>query len=196
MPRVHQQFLRWSRFAGFVAMGAMIIASSQSFATEPEHIKAVAFHHDNAPQSQIPSVDVISEQDIKATVQKFYDALSNPGDTTLEALNRFMEEDWHSTPTPAGGKGTVGLFKSLQFFNTLIPDLDWEVQEMLVDGNRVIVRSIASGTPNGNFFGVATNGSKSFKIMTIDIHTVENGKLTTAFHVEDWAGAVRQVSGD
>jgi len=30
--------------------------------------------------------------------------------------------------------------------------------------------------------------------MTIDIHTANQGKLATAHHVEDWAGAVRQLS--
>ena len=51
---------------------------------------------------------------------------------------------------------------------------------MLVVDNRVIVRSIATGTPNspeGYFFGVPTDGSKSFEVQTIDIHTVEDGKL-------------------
>ena len=38
------------------------------------------------------------------------------------------------------------------------------------------------------------HGGKSFRIMSIDIHTVENGKLTRAYHVEDWMSAVRQLS--
>jgi hypothetical protein len=31
--------------------------------------------------------------------------------------------------------------------------------------------------------------------MTIDIHTVMDGKLVAAHHVEDWASAIRQLSG-
>ncbi|MBE9032007.1 ester cyclase [filamentous cyanobacterium LEGE 11480] len=134
------------------------------------------------------------EQIIKATVKKFYHALSNGGTVSLDDLNSFMAADWQSTPAPAGGSSTTKLLKSMQAFNRLIPDLSWEPQEMLVDGNRVIVRSIASGTPEGNFFGLSTDGTKSFRIMTIDIHTVEQDKLTSAFHVEDWHGAIRQLS--
>ena len=44
------------------------------------------------------------------------------------------------------------------------------------------------------FFGVPHSG-RSFKIMTIDIHTVKDGKLVTAHHVEDWASALRQLAG-
>lgn len=78
-------------------------------------------------------------------------------------------------------------------FGKLIPDLGWEIKEVLVDGNRIIVRGEARGTPQGAFFGVPAGG-KSFQIMTIDIHTVANGKLAAAHHVEDWAGAIRQLT--
>jgi ferredoxin-nitrate reductase len=62
------------------------------------------------------------------------------------------------------------------------------------DGDRVIVRSEASGTPAGEFFGVP-HGGKSFKLMSIDVHTIEGGKIVRSYHVEDWLGAVRQLSG-
>ena len=43
-----------------------------------------------------------------------------------------------------------------------IPDLKWEIKEVLVAGNRVIVRGEATGTPAGELMGALTNG-KSFK---------------------------------
>jgi predicted ester cyclase len=79
-------------------------------------------------------------------------------------------------------------------FAKLIPDLNWAVEEKLQDGNRLVVRGRATGTPNGPLFGVDGQG-KSFDIMTIDIHTVENGKIVQSYHVEDWAGALRQLKG-
>lgn len=54
--------------------------------------------------------------------------------------------------------------------------------------------SEASGTPVADFMGVP-HGGKRFSVMTIDIHTVEAGKLVRAHHVEDWAGALRQLRG-
>jgi predicted ester cyclase len=74
-----------------------------------------------------------------------------------------------------------------------IPDLKWEIKEVLVSGNRVIVRGEATGTPAGNFMGTTTNG-KSFKLMSIEVHTLEGGKITHTYHVEDWQGAFRQLS--
>ncbi len=74
-----------------------------------------------------------------------------------------------------------------------IPDLKWEIKEVLVAGNRVIVRGEATGTPAGELMGAPTNG-KSFKLMSLDVHTLEGGKIARTYHVEDWQGAFRQVA--
>ena len=84
----------------------------------------------------------------------------------------------------------IGGFKSR---GEALPDVKWEIKEVLIAGERVIVRGEASGTPSGIFRGILTSG-KSFKIMSIDIHTIEDGKIKRSYHVEDWAGAMRQVS--
>ena len=137
-----------------------------------------------------------ASDDMRAAVRPFYETLlSNPNAKDLEAqAAKVVVEKWVSIPTPRGGKDRAGLVKTLKGFGKAIPDLKWDIQEMLVDGNRVIVRSIATGTPAKKVFGIEPKG-KSFKIMTIDIHTVENGKITTSYHVEDWARAIRQLSG-
>jgi predicted ester cyclase len=74
-----------------------------------------------------------------------------------------------------------------------IPDLKWEIKEILVAGNHVTVRGEATGTPSGELMGTPTNG-KSFKLMSIDVHTIEGGKIARTYHVEDWQGAFRQMS--
>ncbi len=54
-----------------------------------------------------------------------------------------------------------------------------------------VVRGRASGTPQGPLFGV---DGKGFDIMSIDIHRVQDGRIVESYHVEDWAGALRQLS--
>ena len=99
---------------------------------------------------------------------------------------------WVSIPTPRGGKDAQGLVKTLEKFGKAIPDLKWEPQEILQVGNRYIVRSIATGTPVKTVFGIEPKGN-SFRIMTIDIHTLENGRITQSYHVEEWAKAIQQL---
>ena len=74
-----------------------------------------------------------------------------------------------------------------------VPDLKWEIKEILVSGNQVTVRGEATGTPAGEFMGAPHSG-KSFKLMSIDVHTLEDGKMVRSYHIEDWLGAVRQLS--
>ena len=74
-----------------------------------------------------------------------------------------------------------------------IPDLKWEIKEILVSGNHVTVRGEATGTPSGEMMGTPTNG-RAFKLMSIDVHTLEGGKIAHTYHVEDWQGAFRQIS--
>jgi len=133
--------------------------------------------------------------DDKATVQIFYDFLSNPGsETHAEAFSGVVTEDWESIGDYSGKtKSGAELIAQLGGFAQLIPDLNWKVEEMIQGEDRVIVRGRATGTPVGPLFGVDGKG-KSFEIMSIDIHTLENGKITRTYHVEDWSGALRQLS--
>lgn len=49
-------------------------------------------------------------------------------------------------------------------------------------------------TPAADFLGVSPSG-RSFRIMTIDIQDVEDGRIARTFHVEDWLPAARQLRG-
>ena len=133
----------------------------------------------------------------RAVVEAFYtDLLSNPQGDDLDARVRAVIADkWVSIPTPRGGPDAAGMVKTLAGFGQAIPDLAWEVQEILQEGNRYIVRSFATGTPVKEVFGVEPKGN-SFRIMTIDIHTVENGRITQSYHVEDWYRAKRQLAAE
>ena len=76
-----------------------------------------------------------------------------------------------------------------------VPDLKWEIKDMLVSANQVTVRGEATGTPAGEFMGAPRSG-KSFKVMSIDVHTIEGGKMVRSYHIEDWIGAVRQLTAN
>ena len=127
-------------------------------------------------------------------VAPFYDMLNQPATKDLKALSeQALSSEWKSYSSETDFKGRDGFVAQVGGFGKLIPDLKWDIKDVMVDGDRIVVRSEASGTPVGPFFGVPPSG-KSFKIMTIDIHTIKGGKAIAAHHVEDWAGALRQLS--
>lgn len=140
------------------------------------------------------TVGAADKNDLKEVVKPFYTKCLtvNQDINVSELMGNLLTDDFQSVGS-AEIKNKEKMIGSLQFFRNLIPDLKWEIREMLQDGNRVIVRSIASGSPKGDFMGLPTDGSKSFKIMTIDIHTIEQGKIKKVYHLEDWAVAMGQL---
>lgn len=130
----------------------------------------------------------------RRAIAPFYEMLNKPATKDLKALAEgSMSAEWRSYSGDKVFKGREEFVAQVTGFGKLIPDLTWEIKEVLVAGDRVIVRSEASGTPQGPLFGVPPSG-KSFQVMTLDVHTVRDGKLVTAHHVEDWAGAIRQLT--
>lgn len=133
-------------------------------------------------------------EDLKDIVRPFYtDCLTvNTHTDATTVMGKVLADDFKSM-NGLETKTKEQLMGQVQFFWKLVPDLKWEIQEMLQDGNRVIVRSMASGSPKGDFMGMPLSGSKSFNIMTIDIHTVEGNQIKQVYHLEDWASAMKQL---
>src|SRR5277367_3050552 len=75
--------------------------------------------------------------------------------------------------------------KVVSNFSKSIPDMKFEIKEVLVSGDRLIVRGEVAGTPAQALFGAPPTG-KSFRIMTIDIQTIRDGKIAKTFHMENW----------
>src|ERR1700682_96935 len=77
-------------------------------------------------------------------------------------------------------------------FSNSIPDMKFDIKEVLVAGDRVIVRGEVTGTPSGDLFGVPHTG-KSFRMMAIDIQTIKDGKIAKTYHIENWLSALGQL---
>lgn len=138
----------------------------------------------------------MSPNEVQALVVPFYtQALSVNTETTPAAvLEKILADNFQSINSQET-KDKATLIKQIGFFWYLIPDLIWAVQDRVIDadGKKMVVRSVATGSPKGNFMGLELDGSKSFKIDTTDIHEIENGQIVRVHHLEDWATAMKQL---
>lgn len=131
----------------------------------------------------------------RSLVAPFYESLNQPATRDVRKLvESVAAADWRSYAGETVSKSREEFIAQVIGFGKAIPDLAWEIKEVFSDGDRVIVRSEAKGTPAGDFMGVP-HGGRKFSVMTVDVHTVLGGKLVRAHHVEDWAGAIRQLRG-
>jgi len=132
----------------------------------------------------------------RAIVTEFYTkALTVNGDTTPTAvLDRVLAEDFESVNGKESKPKTV-LTRQIEGFWKLIPDLRWQPVDVVEAGDKVVVRSVATGSPKGTFMGMTLDGTRSFEIDTIDIHELSGGRIARVHHLEDWATALRQLGG-
>ena len=131
---------------------------------------------------------------LSSIVRPFYEQALTvvPGGDPAAVLGALLADGFRSENAQEV-KSKAALIGQVGHFWKLVPDLRWDIEEVLEAGDRVVVRSVATGTPNGDFMGLPTDGTRSFRIMTIDIHTVVDGRITQVWHLEDWASAMRQL---
>ena len=147
-----------------------------------------------ACQDQSQADTKVSVDQARALVAPFYDALNQPAKKDVAALlGQATSADWlacSGDDACVPRDVVIGGFKSR---GDAVPDLKWEIKEVLVDDNRIIVRGEGSGTPTSAFLGIAPTG-KSFHVMSIDVHTVDHGKIVRSYHLEDWSSAAQQLT--
>lgn len=136
----------------------------------------------------------MNRQQATEVVTQFYaKALTVNAETTpTEVLGRVLADDFVSV-NGQGSKPKAVLTQQVEGFWKLIPDLRWAIQDVVIDGDKVVVRSIASGSPRGAFMGKQLDGSRRFEMDTIDIHELRDGRIARVYHLEDWATALKQL---
>ena len=126
----------------------------------------------------------------KPAIEAFYGAL-NAHD--VSRLDIAVSADWDDRPlAPQQGPGREGFKPVAQYFFNAFPDLHVTNQQIVEDGDIVVVRSTLSGTQSGEFSGMAPSG-KPFSITVMDMHEMHDGKITRTWHVEDWLSMMFQT---
>jgi predicted ester cyclase len=163
------------------------LALFASLALGVAHVSANA----QTPQGEIATS--LTVEQARAIVAPLYEALNEPTKKDVPALlAKAANPDYRSCSTNSdclSRDQLAGVFTAL---GKIVPDLHWTIEDIWTSGNRIVVRGEATGTPTGELFGVKPTG-KSFKTISLDMFTVRDGKLATAYHVENWMAALDQI---
>lgn len=143
------------------------------------------------------SAQTLTEAQARAAIAPWYVMFNQPfqGDVAAQHDKVVLPDYktcWSPEDVPGGCWGREQSIKTIANFGKTIPDMKFDIKEVLVSGNRVVVRGEVTGTPSGDFFGVPYGG-KSFKISAIDIQTIEGGKIARTWHMENWLLALGQL---
>ncbi len=126
----------------------------------------------------------------KKDVILFYEAFATKQPALLD---RILDAQWVDIPpAPDQPPGPTGGKQLLAELTRAFPDLDIKVEDVLRDGNKVIVRSTLSGTQRETFLGIPAKGRR-MSIQAVDIHEFRDGKIVRTWHTEDWMTALHQL---
>jgi len=145
---------------------------------------------------RVASAQELTEAQARALIAPWYALFNQPvgADVVQSTHGQLLSPDYQSCWGVLSGEcwGRDQSMKVVANFARSIPDMKFDIKEVLVSGNRVIVRGEVSGTPSGDLFGVPHTG-KSFRIMAIDIQTIRDGKMVQTYHLENWLSAMGQL---
>jgi ketosteroid isomerase-like protein len=141
------------------------------------------------------SAQTLTEAQARAVIAPWYSLFNVATRGDVKSIQeQVLTTDYESCagylPGECWGRDTS--IKVVGNFAKSIPDMKFDIKEVLVSGDRVIVRGEVTGTPAGELFGVP-HGGKSFRILAIDIQTIKDGKITKTYHMENWLSALGQL---
>jgi steroid delta-isomerase-like uncharacterized protein len=174
----------------------LILAATLSILSAPARAQTPQIpvsHQDKARENT--AMPQLTEAQARAAITPWYSLFNVATRGDVKAIQeQILTEDYESCagylPGECWGRDTS--IKVVSNFANTIPDMKFDIKEMLVAGDRVIVRGEVTGTPSGDLFGVPHSG-KSFRMMAIDIQTIKDGKISRTFHMENWLSALGQL---
>lgn len=120
-------------------------------------------------------------EDPKAVIAAFGQAIFVK--KNFDALPELMREDYiqHNPLVPTGRDGFRTFFEA---WFSASPDFNYELKQIVSEGEMVWVHGTYSGTHDGDWLGVPATG-KAYAFDAVDIFRIEDGKLAEHWDVLD-----------
>jgi predicted ester cyclase len=130
------------------------------------------------------------EENNKAIVRRTWEDLFNKG--KLATADELIAANFtnHAAPGAAPGPGS---FKQLvTMYRAAFPDVQFTIEDLLGDGDKVVVRNTFHGTHTGPFMGIAPTG-RHISQEQMHIVRVNDGLIVEHWAVRDDLSLMRQL---
>ncbi|TET69638.1 MAG: ester cyclase [Candidatus Aminicenantes bacterium] len=116
------------------------------------------------------------------------------GKGDFEAFKELLAPDYayylpSGSTKPRSREEVIEIGKML---HNAFPDITFSIEELIAEGDRVIVRFIVTGTHEGEFQGIPATGNK-YEHSGISISRIENGKVVEQRKEIDELGLMQQL---
>jgi steroid delta-isomerase-like uncharacterized protein len=134
----------------------------------------------------------VSEESNKALVRRFYDEVWAKGN--LDVADDLFADDYvrHDLRAAEAEPGPEGQKRIAAAFRAAFPDLTWEIDLLLADGDFVVGRWTAAGTHLGAWAGAEPTG-RSMRFSAINVFRFSDGKVVELWNHRDDLGLMEQL---
>ncbi len=140
----------------------------------------------SAPESK---VDLQMEEN-KALVQRYIEEMDNHNWLIFSEL--FAKDFVAHWPGGIDVRGPEGVEKTAKNFFIAFPDLKHFIEDIVAEGDKVVVRYTMHGTHEGEFMGIVPTGKQVTFTATV-FYRIENGKIIEAWVDNDALGMMQQL---
>lgn len=123
----------------------------------------------------------------KAIVRNLYEGILNTGE--LAFLPAIISDEYTGV---RGEKGADGFAETVNSIRTGFPDIQWTVEDLMAEGDKVMVRWTWKGTNQGSFRGFAAS-NKEVVDQAIAIYEFSGDQIIRAWIQSDRLGFLQQI---
>ncbi len=133
----------------------------------------------------------MSAEESKAIMRRFWEVWEQGN---VELLDELLAPEYinHTLAAPDLPSGPQGVKEVVSIFRSGIPDLKVVIEDMIAEGDKVVVRYTLEGTHDGELFGVPPTGRR-LSIKSISIERVSEGKIREHWRITDTLDMMQQL---
>jgi len=133
----------------------------------------------------------VSTEENKAQVQRLIDEAWNKGN--LAVVDEILSPNYVLHINAPGARMDLDGYKqALSMYHNALSGFGFTVEDMIAEGDKVVIRWTIRGTHNGEYMGVAATG-KDVSVTGIAIRRLENGKIVEEWVEMDRLGLMQQM---
>jgi steroid delta-isomerase-like uncharacterized protein len=127
----------------------------------------------------------------RRTMQRFVQFI-NTADKNLATELVSPEAIFHVPGRPEPLRGPPGYLEIIQMMRSGFPDIQWTLEEMVAEADKVAARFTMRGTHQGIFFGVPATGKK-IAVQAMNIYRFADGKIVEERGQPDLLELLKQI---
>jgi steroid delta-isomerase-like uncharacterized protein len=133
----------------------------------------------------------MSSEENKALIRRLVE-VSNQGN--LDALDDLIADNFvdHSPYAQGGTAGIEGHKQFARMLRSGFPDSQWTIDDLVAEGDKLVMRWTSRGTHRGEAFGIPVTGRQTV-VTGITIYRVSDGKLAEQWTEVDMLGLMQQL---